>query len=218
MPALPIIGTIATVGSAYNQYKQGKEAQKAMEKAAANAQPISWNEALQRAQDINNPIWNDQIKNTLQQQNYANMSRGFYGQAPGDAINAEILNDLETSRINAINDLAQRIQSNSAFSAQNEFNNAVALANQRMATPSLWNVLSSGVDAVNKGGVIPDFGAIFNTKKPQGQETAKALPDVSPYKPTDVDDKGYAFVGYQRHKPIGKTNSYDSYSDPYGSR
>src|SRR5690606_9182121 len=68
---------------------------------------LSREEALQLAQSMLNPLFDEQLQETLRRVDLENIRRGFFGQAPGAAQYSARAGDLERSRAAVIAILAE---------------------------------------------------------------------------------------------------------------
>jgi len=82
VPAL--ISGVAAIGSSAIQANAQKEAAKQLQEMAPPT--LSYDEALEQAQGVLNPLYDEQLEKNLQAVDRGNLSRGFYGQMPGDAL------------------------------------------------------------------------------------------------------------------------------------
>jgi len=87
---------------------------------------LSREEALQLAQSMLNPLFDEQLQETLRRVDIENIRRGFFGQAPGAALSGARAADVERSRAAAIANLAEQMVGQSQQAALQ----AAALAQQ----------------------------------------------------------------------------------------
>jgi hypothetical protein len=71
---------------------------------------LGWQDALGQSETILNPLYQDQMETTLENQANANKRRGFYGQAPGDLLMQERAAEVEKARLGAIGQMASQLQ------------------------------------------------------------------------------------------------------------
>lgn len=71
---------------------------------------LTMDQARGQAQQMLNPLFDEQLQNTMQQVATANMRRGFYGQPVGDAIAQSAAADIGTRREQAVGQLAAQMQ------------------------------------------------------------------------------------------------------------
>lgn len=90
-------------------------------------QTLTREEATQMAQEALNPLFDEQLQNTLRQVDLHNIRRGFFGQVPGAALSGARAADVERSRAAATANLAQQMFGQSQQAALQ----AAALAQQQ---------------------------------------------------------------------------------------
>ena len=78
---------------------------------------LSWDEAMERAQQTLNPVYDQMLQDTLRQVDLSNIRRGFFGQAPGAAMSADAASRLESQRASQIAQLANQMVGQSAAQA-----------------------------------------------------------------------------------------------------
>jgi len=71
---------------------------------------LTMEEARQQAEAILNPLYNEQLPDTLRRVQLANMQRGFFGQAPGAELSQRAAADIESRRAQNIAQLASQLQ------------------------------------------------------------------------------------------------------------
>lgn len=134
---------------------------------------LSQYDALQQAQSIVNPLFDQQLDNTMKNMDYQNMQRGFYGQLPGDVLkNARAL-DVERSRASQTSNLAQQLfqqsQANSLAQQQMQMNAWLNqqqlgqnwdLNQQQMANQQKQNTWNNWMNLGNS--VIGGIGQYYN--------------------------------------------------------
>src|SRR5690606_11820621 len=70
---------------------------------------VSYDEAVQRAQQALNPIYQQALQETLRDVQQDAMRRGFFGQLPGAALSQDAAARIESGRAAAIANLAQQM-------------------------------------------------------------------------------------------------------------
>lgn len=71
---------------------------------------LTMEEARRQAEAILNPLFNEQLQETLRQVQLANIRRGFFGQAPGAELSQRSAADIESRRAQNIAQLASQLQ------------------------------------------------------------------------------------------------------------
>lgn len=94
---------------------------------------LSYNEALRRAEDVLNPVYDRYLRDTLKQIDSANIARGFYGQLPGDALARSTAADIQGARASQIANLAQQMVGQSEQQALAQQQLALQWAQQQQA-------------------------------------------------------------------------------------
>lgn len=107
---------------------------------------LSREEALQLSQSMLNPLFDEQLQETLRRVDIENMRRGFYGQLPGDALSGARAADVERSRATSIANLAEQMVGQSQQNALQ----AAALAQQgvlqqNQLAQQQWQNLSNNI-------------------------------------------------------------------------
>lgn len=119
-------------------------AKRMQDQVLANNKPLSWDQALAQATQQLSPIYDKQLPEIMRQSDKDLISRGLYGQLPGDALGQsrrwDVLNDKQT----AINNLAAQTQGMSQQNALNAYQmamqNALGQSNMRtQAFPGQFN-------------------------------------------------------------------------------
>lgn len=108
---------------------------------------LTWEQARQQAQDVLNPLYDQQLKNTLQNVDHQSIARGFYGQMPADAFRGARAADIETARSGQIGSLANQMQGQTyqqALQAQ-QLAAQQALAQQQMGMGAFGQGLQSAL-------------------------------------------------------------------------
>ncbi len=144
VPAL--ISGAAAIGSSAIQANAQKQAIKQVQDMAPPT--LSYDEALQQSGDALNPLYDKQLQQNLEQVDLGNLSRGFYGQLPGDALKRSTAADIETTRSGQIASLAQQMQGQSQQQAlqQQQLAAQYALSRGQQASGLLNNALNMGVN------------------------------------------------------------------------
>lgn len=131
---------------------------------------LSYDEALRRAQEVYNPLYDRQLRDTLQAVDNQNIARGFFGQAPGAALAGQRAADVEGARAAAIAQLANQMVGQSEQQA---------LQQQQLAMQYAMNNWQQAQQAINSaGGFLQNRQALmlqagwdpFNPVKP-GERT-----------------------------------------------
>jgi len=107
---------------------------------------LSREEALQLAQSMLNPLFDEQLQETLRRVDLENIRRGFFGQAPGAALSGARAADVERARAAAIANLVEQMVGQSQQAALQ----AAALAQQSalqqyQLAQQQWQNLSSNI-------------------------------------------------------------------------
>lgn len=113
---------------------------------------LSWDEARQRAQESMNPIYDEQLENTLKNVDQELIARGFFGQLPGAVLSGARATDVERARASQIASLAAQMQ------GQSEQN---ALAQQQLAAQ--WALNQGQLAQQQWGQKMQGIGNLFNT-------------------------------------------------------
>src|SRR5690606_3584479 len=120
---------------------------------------LSYDEALQRAQDVLNPIYSQQIERTLENIDRNSLARGFFGQLPHAALRRSTAAQLEADRAAQVAALANQMVGQSEQTALEQQRLAAQYAlgkfdrlNQAAQTArNLWR------DYVTQTGFLPQF-------------------------------------------------------------
>src|SRR5690606_5817678 len=107
---------------------------------------LSREEALQLSQSMLNPLFDEQLQETLRRVDTENIRRGFFGQVPGAALSGARAADVERARATAIANLAEQMVGQSQQSALQ----AAALAQQgilqqNQLAQQQWQNLSNNI-------------------------------------------------------------------------
>jgi hypothetical protein len=205
-----ILGTAVQGYNAYQQHKTAKEAK-------TNVQnPISWSEATRRATDLNDATYDQSLRNTLNQLRggqYGSISRGFFGQLPGAALEQYAAIGVEEARQNAINNTASQMYNSSQGIYANQMK--TALNEQQQA----GNAMTGTVQSIAGLPASFDFSGFKNNSASpvaaSGNGQAYNFPGLGqsinqfPSEQSNVDPYFESF--YKRLKSSG-----GSYTDPYG--
>lgn len=109
-----LASVVPSIISGISQAKAAKEQTKIAQQIQEQAPPVlSLEEARKQAELALNPLFDEQLERTLASLDSSNLSRGFYGQMPGDALKMARATDIERSRISQIAQLAQQMQGQS---------------------------------------------------------------------------------------------------------
>lgn len=106
---------------------------------------LSWDQAMQQAQEVLNPIYDQALQDRLRQVMLQNIRTGFFGQLPGADLSQRAAAQLEAARASAIGQLANQMVGQSmenalrqqALAAQFALNQFQA---QQSALPTLVDV------------------------------------------------------------------------------
>jgi hypothetical protein len=107
-----------------------------------NVPTLSYQDAMTRAADVLNPIWDKNMQQTMQAMDNANMARGFYGQLAGDALRSSRAADVQQQRTGQVSALANQMV------GQSEQN---ALAQQQLAMQYAANMGQLGLAQIAQG-------------------------------------------------------------------
>lgn len=105
--ALPFLQAAATALSLYN----------AISTMVNKPKTLSWDEAVQQASDVVNPLYDQYLRDSLTNLDRSAMARGFYGQMPADALRGERAAQVEQSRAQQISELANQLRGQSLEAA-----------------------------------------------------------------------------------------------------
>lgn len=153
-----VIGTVGTIASsAINSAAQRRAAQEIQEMAPPT---LSYDEALEQAQGVLNPLYDEQLEKNLQTVDRGNLSRGFYGQMPGDALKRSTALDVERARAGQIASLAQQMQGQSQQQALQQQQLAAQYALGRGQLNQNWaNIALNAANSwYNMTGQVPFMG------------------------------------------------------------
>ncbi len=156
VPAL--ISGVAAIGSSAIQANAQKQAAKQLQEMAPPT--LSYDEALEQAQGVLNPLYDEQLEKNLQAVDRGNLSRGFYGQMPGDALKLSRALDVERARAGQIASLAQQMQGQSQQQALQQQQLAAQYALGRGQQNQNWaNIgLNAANSWYNMTGQVPFMG------------------------------------------------------------
>ena len=156
VPAL--ISGAAAIGSSAIQANAQKQAAKQLQEMAPPT--LSYDEALEQAQGVLNPLYDEQLEKNLQTVDQGNLSRGFYGQMPGDALKRSTALDVERARAGQIASLAQQMQGQSQQQALQQQQLAAQYALGRGQQNQNWaNIgLNAANSWYNMTGQVPFMG------------------------------------------------------------
>lgn len=153
-----VIGAVGAIGSsAINSASQ----RRAVQELQAMAPPtLSYDEALQQAEDVLNPLYDEQLEEALQAIDRSNIARGFYGQMPGDAFKRSTAAEIESARAGQIASLAQQMQGQSQLQALQQQQLAAQYALGRGQQYQNWaNIgLNAANSWYNMTGQVPFMG------------------------------------------------------------
>ena len=141
MPAIPAIGAAVGVAGGVSQNKSAKGAQANAEAQTAltaeqlqfmkekyldqigsgnqywadvsKETPLTYDQSLVQAGNELNPVYDRQMKETLDNVNSGLMSRGLFGQAPGAALTQEAASKVAQAKAEAVGGRANTLQENS---------------------------------------------------------------------------------------------------------
>lgn len=134
---------------------------------------LSMDQARGQAQQMLNPLFDEQLQEALKRVDQSNIQRGFFGQAPGAALSRSTAADVETRRAQATGQLGAQMQGMSwdqamqhaqlAYTAQQaqhqNLMNSLGYVQDRM--PNVWDSLftqrptTAGVEATMNRGFLP---------------------------------------------------------------
>ena len=81
---------------------------------------LSWDEALERAKSTLDPIYDQRMSSLVKSLDVGNLSRGFYGQLPGEALKLENMTNEEGARLSALSQFANDLVGKSEADARNK--------------------------------------------------------------------------------------------------
>lgn len=151
------IGVIQGLGSLYNTYNAYKNAK--------NANVLSSDDALARAQASLDSMYNKKVTGAVTNLDNASARRGFYGQPAADQIKSNTIADIRADQASGVANLASQLQGQSAQNAavlQSQFTNSLnGLGNIRQNMinngqgSGIWNwLLNLGKNAGSVSGGI----------------------------------------------------------------
>lgn len=138
---LPWLGAINSIYSLISGIGANNRAKQAYQNAM-NVPTLSYQDAMTRAADVLNPIWDKNMQQTMQAMDNANMARGFYGQLAGDALRSSRAADVQQQRTGQVSALANQMV------GQSEQN---ALAQQQLAMQYAANMGQLGLAQIAQG-------------------------------------------------------------------
>lgn len=167
---------------------------------------IGYGEAISRAGDVINPMYDVKAQNILEGLDKNLVSRGFYGQRPGDTLVMDTMGDLEAQRAAQIAGLANDMVGRSEANALSEWA-LMSDLQQRQQRGML-----GGLDILGSAEYLPGlekiFGSLFG--KANNALVNPDLPAITPSTPRLQTPKIDAV--YPMNYP--KTNS--NWTNPYG--
>jgi len=135
--ALPFIQAGATIFGVGNQIYQQNQAQQQMQKAMKENPALTLDQAWQQARTVLDPVYDKQMVDVMRQSDKDLISRGFYGQLPGDALGQsrrfDALNAKQTAIASLANSMAGQSKDRALQYQQLAIQNALGqgnLANQ----------------------------------------------------------------------------------------
>ena len=156
VPAL--ISGVAAIGSSAIQANAQRQAAKQLQEMAPPT--LGYDEALEQAQGVLNPLYDEQLEKNLQAIDRSNIARGFYGQMPGDAFKRSTAAEIESARAGQIASLAQQMQGQSQLQALQQQQLAAQYALGRGQLNQNWaNIaLNAASSWYNMTGQVPFMG------------------------------------------------------------
>ena len=158
-------------------------------------------QALSQARSMVNPLYDRQLRDNLAAVDRSNISRGFYGQMPGDALARSTAADIETARAgqtaNMTNQLmsqnfAQRQSAHQQMLNQQNMQQQFGLAQQQMGMQQRAqnygmdsNLLNTGLNAYmgyhDRAGTVPFTGRPLPSQQVQDATGHYTQDNVSVY-------------------------------------
>ena len=156
VPAL--ISGVAAIGSSAIQANAQRQAAKQLQEMAPPT--LGYDEALEQAQGVLNPLYDEQLEKNLQAIDRSNIARGFYGQMPGDAFKRSTAAEIESARAGQIASLAQQMQGQSQLQALQQQQLAAQYALGRGQLNQNWaNIALNAANSwYNMTGQVPFMG------------------------------------------------------------
>lgn len=108
---------------------------------------LSQDEAMNQATTQLSPVYADRMKEVMKQTDYNNLSSGFYGQMPGDALKRETAVQEEGERTRGISGLAQQLVGQSQANANTQ--TGLALQRNQMGLSSMMNAFQTAIQQAN---------------------------------------------------------------------
>lgn len=139
--ALPYVMAAQGVVSLINQLNPPKPP------SSPQIPTVSYDEAVQRAQEALNPIYQQALQETLRDVQQDAMRRGFFGQLPGAALSQDAAARLEAGRSSAVANLAQQMvgQSLDAALRQQALAQQYALAAMQSRQQAVPQFVQTGI-------------------------------------------------------------------------
>lgn len=131
---------------------------------------LGWDEALDRAKSTLNPIYDQRMDSVLKNVDMGNLSRGFYGQLPGEALKLENMTNEESARVSAISSFANDLVGKSEADARSS--EAMNMQKQAQMLGVLQNALgyensSRQANISNLSGLVDMFGKMDDKERQQ---------------------------------------------------
>ncbi len=145
----PATALVSLAASTLPAIIQSGSQRRAMQQAQEMAPPtLTLDEATDQAKGVLNPLYDQQLQDTLRQVDQHNLQRGFYGQLPGAALSRSTASEVERSRAGQIASLAQQMQGQSQQQALQQQQLAMQYAlGQGAQRQNMWsNLLSTGTN------------------------------------------------------------------------
>jgi hypothetical protein len=155
---------------------------------------LSYQQALGRAGDVINPMYDVKAKDTLEALDKNLVSRGFYGQRPGDQMVMNTMGDLESNRAAQIAAMANDLVGRSEANALSEWGLMSDLGQRQQGS---W---LKGLGILGNAEFLPSLGEIFG--KGANTMPGGTIPIDVPSVSTRVD------------KPIFPANNNPAISNP----
>lgn len=111
--ALPFIQAGATIFGVGNQIYQQNQAQQQMQRAMKGNPALTLDQAWQQARTVLDPVYDKQMADVMRQSDKDLISRGFYGQLPGDALGQSRRFDTLNAKQTAVANLASNMEGQS---------------------------------------------------------------------------------------------------------
>jgi len=140
---------------------------------------LGYGQALSRAGDVINPMYDVKAKNTLESLDKNLVSRGFYGQRPGDQMVMNTMGDLESNRAAQIAAMANDLVGRSEANALSEWG-LMSDLNQRKQGSWL-----SGLNVLQNAEMLPSLKKLFGGT--QSPSLTESVPSLVGDKPLQLD-------------------------------